>query len=262
MSGKTGSMSFSTNVATAAAADPNANRVFWRDSATLIIARPTLPLSNNVSNEIEFLVTSRSKQARFMPGGICFPGGAISPADSSNKWLDLFSKFNQLNSIKSFKCLEPDAHKPEIYTEEGNGSPSLGDDDALSREITLRITAIRETFEECGLLFCSKVNSSQSEQQLPFVDVPEDIILTWQKRVKDNPDDFITLCHEFQCLPNLSSLFEWNDWLTPITYKPGPQGKPRRFDSIFYIAVLPYLSQEPKIFIDPDEVEDYSVKGY
>lgn len=79
-----------------------------------------------------------------------FPGGLIESSDADLKWLKLFQE--QGYTDDNFKPLYPNSvNRPEIFISKGN---------EISREISLRISAIRETFEECGILFCK--NSSHA----------------------------------------------------------------------------------------------------
>ena len=43
--------------------------------------------------------------------------------------------------------------------------------------------------------------------------------------------EFLTMCKEFDICPNIWSLYEWSDWLTPLHLK-----TKSRFDTMFYIA--------------------------
>lgn len=69
----------------------------------------------------------------------------IEPSDADLKWENLF-KYHGFNET-SFKSLIPASKtRPEIFGSVKN---------ELIREVSLRISAIRETFEECGILFCA-----------------------------------------------------------------------------------------------------------
>lgn len=82
-----------------------------------------------------------------MPGAYVFPGGNTDPADCDPKWYEHFATFGFKND--SFTSLVPrvPTTRPQIFKTPQN---------ELSRDISLRITAIRETFEECGILMCRR----------------------------------------------------------------------------------------------------------
>lgn len=95
------------------------------------------------------------------------------------------------------------------------------DYEQIPRSVAFRINAIRETFEETGLLL-----ATQSSQ-------PIAIDNEWRNRVHDNPSEFLQLCLQLNLCPNIWALHEWSDWLTPLHLK-----TKSRFDTIFYIAVI------------------------
>lgn len=81
-----------------------------------------------------------------MPSTHVFPGGIIDPSDADLKWHNLFSTFGF--DVDSFTSLNSNTSiRPQIFKFKPNELP---------REISLRITAIRETFEECGILICKQ----------------------------------------------------------------------------------------------------------
>lgn len=74
----------------------------------------------------------------------------MHPADADLKWHNLFSTFGY--DSNSFDALNPNTSiRPQIFKTRPNELP---------REISLRITAIREAFEECGILICKNWRES------------------------------------------------------------------------------------------------------
>ncbi|CAL7950636.1 unnamed protein product [Xylocopa violacea] len=69
----------------------------------------------------------------------------------------------------------------------------------------------------------------------------------WQSRVHNDATEFYTLCENFNCYPDLWSLYEWSNWLTP-TYTNG-----KRFDTAFYLACI---STTPSTVCEPTEMQD------
>ncbi|XP_022821276.1 nucleoside diphosphate-linked moiety X motif 19-like, partial [Spodoptera litura] len=150
---------------------------------------------------------------------VVFPGGVTESADGSNRWWDLFRSFGY--STQDFEVF----HRPNTITSE------IFKNNPIQRHLQLRITAIRETFEELGLLICSRGRKECRDGNL-WANTIEGVDLKhWQNRVSKNPEDLITLCEEYQCYPDIWSLYYWSNWLSPITL-------PKRFDTAFFIAAI------------------------
>jgi nucleoside diphosphate-linked moiety X motif protein 19 len=58
----------------------------------------------------------------------------------------------------------------------------------------------------------------------------------------------VSLDSELNCVPDVSSLIEWSNWLTPFN-------SPRRYDTIFYLACL---NTKPPCFPDSSEVSNFA----
>lgn len=67
----------------------------------------------------------------------------------------------------------------------------------------------------------------------------------WQKKVRSDAGQFIKLCDTLHMVPNVWALYEWSNWLTPISVGH------RRFDTIFYVCCF---EQKPPVFVDNAEV--------
>lgn len=118
-----------------------------------------------------------------------------------------------------------------------------------SREISLRITAIRETFEEVGLLLCKPKKDNGNGI---YGYVKEDFDRKkWQKEVHNDSTKFLELCKELDVIPDLWSLHEWSAWLTPATFK-------KRFETAFYIVAV---NHQPNLIIEEHEVKEYHVSS-
>lgn len=96
-----------------------------------------------------------------MPGTYVFPGGNISKSDSSIDWIRLYEKFGvHKESLDELKLTE---NVPNVLqNSEENGLPKY---------LSFRICAIRETFEECGILLCKtpKQNSDTNSNWASFI---------------------------------------------------------------------------------------------
>ena len=96
----------------------------WREPAPLRPAA-TILLLRDAAPGIEVLMTRRSLKASFAPGAYVFPGGALDPADQSP-------------AARAVSRSRPDQH-----------------DEILS----YATAAVREAFEELGVLLANQANS-------------------------------------------------------------------------------------------------------
>lgn len=204
----------------------------WKESASLIIAarhgqkhNRALPPSVFQYN-YKLLCLKRHQNSSFMPRTYVFPGGATHPSDADLKWHQLYRTFGFDNN--SFNSLFPNTDlRPQIFQSKS---------DELPKEISLRITAIRETFEECGILFCKQIKKDgiDSHWAQSLSTISEEEIEDWQSKVHADAAKFYTMCEKLKCYPDLWSLHEWSNWLTP-TYLS------KRYDTIFYLACMPLI---------------------
>ena len=102
-----------------------------------------------------------------------------------------------------------------------------------SPDWALRITAVRETFEESGVL----VHPTQPDDQLPHNEHQYDQL---RQHVHENPSLF---CEFFGTLFNPSHLVPWHHFHPP-SFVSAP------FDTMFYLAVPSFLK--------PDHFERYA----
>lgn len=77
----------------------------------------------------------------------------MDSADASLKWREHFAAFG-LDSDRLASLVPRTASRPQIFRPREN---------ELLREVSLRITAIRETFEECGILICRRAGDAPSD---------------------------------------------------------------------------------------------------
>ena len=219
---------------------------YWREAATLILAAPPRDQESRTNNtskgdDFEVLMLKRDAASSFMPNAFVYPGGMRSPADFDRKrWNSIF----QRNANISVESIE------KLLEISGERSPMLlpnseQDADELSADVGFRICSIRETFEESGILLVSHkddlaANPIRSRHSHPPIyALPDDFdVKEWRKRVSTNAQDFCQLCEEYNVVPNLWALYEWINWLTPVTQKVGKKPWPKRFDTMFYMCCL------------------------
>lgn len=120
-----------------------------------------------------------------------FPGGVLDKADYAPEWMNVFS---QLASTKAPFSSLVSSHKLPLYSKVPIESPVVG-------EVAFRICAIREMFEEAGVLLVRDKSDVPPLLDLlpgafsPAVKIlPEATREHWRTRVHNNAMEFLTLC--------------------------------------------------------------------
>ncbi|KAI8902044.1 hypothetical protein BC833DRAFT_574835 [Globomyces pollinis-pini] len=156
-----------------------------RKAASLIVCAP----STKFPKDFEVLILQRSQHGPF--GGLAvYPGGAVHPADANPDWAcrGVFSSTNQESDHSLFH---------------------------------FAITAIRETFEECGLLLMH-----------PWSKIDPNLNQSWRQRVLQDPTEFITLSRTLLRTPKLNDLKYWSNWVSPLHLDK------HRFDTHFFLTII------------------------
>ncbi|XP_056448215.1 nucleoside diphosphate-linked moiety X motif 19 [Gadus chalcogrammus] len=253
----------------------------WKEASTLILAAGTKCSSSPSRSwgaacwNHKVLLLKRSTQSRFMPEAYVFPGGMADPSDFCSEWLGVFHAFRHKPNLGLGVVKQPAETRPPMFAMDRRelGSPIPGD-------VAFRICALRETFEECGVLLVipkrkemdvlrSAEHIGDHPPDLPagltqVSDICDRTILTrWRALVNENPSNFIKMCQELELMPNIWALHEWGNWLTP-TARSG-----NRYDTAFYICCLsdvPFTVQDDKEIVHikwatpPEVLHSYRAK--
>ncbi|XP_074594561.1 acyl-coenzyme A diphosphatase NUDT19-like [Brevipalpus obovatus] len=205
---------------------------------------------NLYKTDYRVLMVKRSNLSSFMASAYVFPGGHIEISDFSPKWWDIFSRFgmnkDELTSdIRSrVSGPRPPLLELPLLVKDALESGDLSKDHLIP-EIALRIAAIRETFEEAGVPILRKLSGNAINESAGTI-VNTDIDLSaWRNKTRHNGSAFLELCSELNLCPDIWSLYEWWDWLTPISVGH------KRFDTMFYLCCL---DKQPEVVIDNAEV--------
>jgi len=238
---------------------------FWKEASSVIVAArisfPQGTISNpvhtvnrpnknavstqNIKSErscspnFKVLALRRSSKNSFYPDSYVFPGGRTDAADSSQEWLDLYDQYGLGKSVFEMATSQRRQHS-EISIFEGQR------EDEILKSISLRISGIRETFEESGILLCKSkhAHASQPSRWASYLSGHE--MKSWQTKVQEDANEFISLCRHFGCYPDIWSLQEWSNWLTPSDYT-------KRFNTIFFLATL---DQMPTVASSSNEINE------
>ncbi|PIK40851.1 putative nucleoside diphosphate-linked moiety X motif 19, mitochondrial-like [Apostichopus japonicus] len=226
----------------------------WREAATLVIAskNDTPCISPRTATfDYRILLLQRDSQSRSFAGASVFPGGVVDPADFSPKWFQLFSRLGIWRG-------------DDFGWSHMKGKPRAGpiaaqrDEGLLPNDVAFRICAIRETFEESGILLAVNeadvkysISRMKNKQFVPSTSYCDSMNVRaydneWRRRVHDDAYQFLEMCMYLDVYPNIWSLFELSTVLTPPITS-------RRYDTIFYICSLekePYAEVDQKEMID------------
>ena len=206
----------------------------WKEAATALLFKRN-------SESWKILMLERSSKSSFMPGMRVFPGGIAAKVDFSPKWLDmLVSASHRKNASNDFGITvnqlnddRPLMIKKALIKE--NFQPSI------SANVGFRICAIRETFEESGILLYKPLPGRNS-------DLTATCLKEWRNLVNENENEFLNMCLQLNVVPDIWNMYEWSNWLTPLHMG----GKKRlRYDTMFYAG---FLSEDSEAMHDSGEI--------
>lgn len=166
------------------------------DSASVVLLRQGV-------TGLEVLLMRRHQASRVLGGAFVFPGGKLDPEDQSAAALARLSESPQ--------ALHQRLAEPALSPQRAAG---------------LFMAALREVFEECGVLLGTDPAQHQATG-------------TWSERLADRPwalalaDNGLSL--------HTSALCPWSRWVTPRQ----PSVTKQRFDTRFFLAPL-QAGQQPR----------------
>jgi 8-oxo-dGTP pyrophosphatase MutT (NUDIX family) len=173
-------------------------------SATVLLVR------DGEAGDLEVLLLERVLRSDFAGGAFVFPGGKIDPADGE---------------LPRERWRGPD---PVVDAE------VLGVDDPAAA-IAARAAAVRETFEEAGVLLAIRADGTP----LTAADLASPSFVAARQALIDRGPvaGFHTWLAEEDLVLELGALGFWSWWVTP-------EGQHRRFDTRFFVASVPTLQRE------------------
>lgn len=184
----------------------------------------TLILARDTDQGMQVLMVKRSSHADFVAGVFVFPGGAVEDGDGVAALLRHCDR------------------------------QTIGNE-----QLVLKLCAIRECFEEAGLLLASDVGSELVE--IETEKAVERYAAARQSMIAGSMS-FAELCDRHDLNPATCNLIHFSHWITPL-------GAPKRFDTHFFVAAAP-LRQIPSIdqretidhiWIRPDEALERKRRG-
>jgi 8-oxo-dGTP pyrophosphatase MutT (NUDIX family) len=172
-----------------------------RDAATVILLR------DRVEGPYEVFLMRRGRNQAFMGGAYVFPGGRLDDADADPELAACLGGFCAADA----KRLLQEADLPK--------ATALG----------LFVAAIRETFEEAGVLLARDVRGGLVDLSAPET---ADRFAAYRLELHENR---MTLMDLARC----EGLLYAPDLLTPYAHWITPEIETRRFDTRFFLARLP-----------------------
>jgi 8-oxo-dGTP pyrophosphatase MutT (NUDIX family) len=161
-----------------------------RPASTILLLR-----DSKSAREIEVFMMVRHYEIDFNSGALVFPGGSVEKNDQE--------------IIK----------RPELYS---------GGEGFDASALSFRIAAIRETFEESGILLARPKGSSA------LVDARRagEIEAAHRVDLNDRKTTFLEVLAKNELWLALDELVPYAHWITP-------EGMPKRFDTWFFLAAAP-----------------------
>ena len=163
-----------------------------------VTARPAstiLLLRDGAAREIEIFMMVRHHEIEFSSGALVFPGGSVDPADR-----EIIAR-------------------PELHA---------GGEGCDAAALSFRIAAIRETFEESGILLARPRGSKDLVEARQAASIAARHRAALAERKTTFPD----ILDETGMVLALDELVAYAHWVTP-------EGMSKRFDTWFFLAAAP-----------------------
>jgi 8-oxo-dGTP pyrophosphatase MutT (NUDIX family) len=167
-----------------------------RDASTILLLRDSkAKVDGKRRDEIEVFMMVRHYEIDFNSGALVFPGGSV---DKNDKEI---------------------IARSELYTG-GEGLDAAG--------LSFRIAAIRETFEESGIL----LTRPKGSKALVDAKRASEIEAAHRADLNDRKITFLQVLTDNSMVLALDELVPYAHWITP-------EGMPKRFDTWFFLAAAP-----------------------
>lgn len=172
------------------------------DAATVILLRRGRP-----DGAPQVLLLERSRSTAAFAGAFVYPGGKV---DDGDRAID----------PALTRCRDPRGRAEQLRL--GSSQQAIG----------FLTAAVRETFEECGILLAEHVDG----RPVTDIELASDGFAAARQRLtsRDLDWDWHGWLHAEELVLDLDALHPWDWWLTP-------PGRPRRFDTRFFVVEVPEL---------------------
>lgn len=187
-----------------------------RDAATLILMRDV----DRARTGIEILLVRRHSKSAFMPSAYVFPGGRVETADYTPQAEEICHGL----SFEQARDTIPDSSPPE-------------------KALGFFVAAIRETFEEAGILLAYR----ETPSVIAFRDDEKARFTRYRRQVSKDPFSFATIVEREGLKLATENLFYFAHWITP-------EVSPIRFDARFFVSLAP---SNQEVLCDALETTDH-----
>ncbi len=185
-----------------AGAEGHPGIVTAEDAVTVILVRDA-PHVDAGGARLEVLLLERHGASAFAPGALVFPGGKLDPTDAA---LD----------PRRVRCTDPHGWAERLGV------------DGAAAAVAMLVAAVRETFEEAGVLLARQVGAEHDAPSLP-ADLERTRV---RMAARDGAYDWREWLARHELVLDLDALAMWSWWVTP-------KGLPRRYDTRFLVAGMP-----------------------
>jgi 8-oxo-dGTP pyrophosphatase MutT (NUDIX family) len=173
----------------------------------------TIVIVRNQNALLEILMLRRSANVVAAPGAHVFPGGGVDRIDAEVVRRGLVAGRDEADATRRLDLLEGAL---EYYC-----------------------AALRELFEETGMLLVLDTHGDSPT-------LSGELLATWREQISRGSRTWPDLLDEEGLRLALGSLEYWAHWVTP-------QGRPRRFDTRFFIAAAPVQN----VVVDASEIVEH-----
>jgi len=192
-----------------------------RNASTVVLTRPgpRNAAGSDAAGSLEVYLLRRHVDMAFAAGMCVFPGGGVDPRDFDHEvdW---------------------------VGPTPAEWAALLGTDESLARALVC--AAVRETFEESGVLFAGPTDDTIVEDTTAE-DWEED-----RRRLEARELSFTDFLQQRGLKLRTDLLRVWGSWLTPVF-------EPRRFRAWFFVAALPPGQRTRDVSTESDETTWLSV---
>lgn len=191
--------------------DPPATPATPRAAATIVLLRDAEP-------GMEVLLMRRSRSAGFVPGAYVFPGGRVDATDATPEVIGLLDGLTPESAVVRLEM-----------------------EDATPPAIAYYLAALREAFEETGILVGLRADGSA-----PPTAAEDATVDAIRDDVMENRISFAEAIARMQCRIPGDAVEYLAHWITP-------EPEPRRYDTRFFAAKV---RSGAKAIVDPREMTD------